>query len=227
MALTPDASFYQAADAILARLGAPRTITAVNLVVAWSYCEKPHYPGGAWQWNNPLNTTEPGYGRVGTANSAGVGIYATPADGVAATVATLTNGHYPTLVQALRTSNAGLFFSASGSADMRVWGTDMGCIAQTYQSLGPVPSGVLPASGGAAPAGCPTGYRLVNGACVPIVTAPRVAPVLLGAALAGAGLIGLGLTLEALADPAWVRAEWARLREAVRARASGATLRAR
>jgi len=217
--MTPGTSFYQAAVAIAAALGAPLTPTVVNLLVAWSWCEKPH-PDGAWQWNNPLNTTEPGHGRIGTANSAGVGIYATPADGVSAVVATLENGYYPTLVQALRTSNAAQFFSASGAANMRTWGTNMGCIAQTYHSLGPLPSGVLPASGGAAPPSCPSGDRLVNGACVPVVSVPRVAPVLLGAALAGAGLIGLGLTLEALADPAWVRAEWARLREAARREAA-------
>ena len=138
--MTPDISFWQTAAAILQALGVPPNATSLKLLAAWSWCEKPHTPGGSWQWNNPLNTTEPGYGGV-SVNSVGVQAYPTPAQGIAATVATLTNGYYPTLVQALRTGNAALFFSATD--EMALWGTDMGCIAATYAALPSPPASLL------------------------------------------------------------------------------------
>ena len=138
--MTPDISFWQTAAAILQALGVPPNATSLKLLAAWSWCEKPHTPGGSWQWNNPLNTTEPGYGGV-SVNSVGVKAYPTPAQGIAATVATLTNGYYPTLVHALRTGNADLFFRAT--QEMALWGTDMSCIAATYAALPNPPANLL------------------------------------------------------------------------------------
>lgn len=138
MALSPDVSFWQTAQALINALGGVPTVTNLKLLAAWSYCEKPHDAGGSWQWNNPLNTTEPCCGWTGNVNGDGVKMYPTPADGILATVKTLKNGDYPTLVQALLTSNAPLFFSATG--EMATWGTDMACIRSDYGALVNPPS---------------------------------------------------------------------------------------
>lgn len=142
MSLTPDASFYQTAQAILEGLHATPTATNLNLLVAWSYCEKPHTTDGSWQWNNPLNTTMPGFGAGTEVNSAGVQNYPTRQLGIQATVATLTDGRYPHLVQALQTSNASEFFGAS--QEMATWGTNLSCIQTAYADLGSPPATYLP-----------------------------------------------------------------------------------
>jgi len=149
MAIQPDASFWQAAQAILQGLGAPITATNLQLVAAWSYCEKPHGSGAAWEWNNPLNTTQPGFGGSvvpGDWNTAGVKQYPTQTAGIQATVATLTNGDYPVLVQALQQSNPSLFFSAQGWAEIQTWGTDPTCIQSVFASLAAPPAQYLGAS---------------------------------------------------------------------------------
>lgn len=122
-----------AATSILAALGVSPTAVNVGLLQAWITCEK-GTTGDAWQWNNPLNTTEPGYGSTGTVNTAGVRVYPTAADGVAATAATLLNGYYPLLVQGLRTSDAATFFSAPN--EISTWGTDPACVQAVYAGLG-------------------------------------------------------------------------------------------
>ena len=144
MSLTIDASFYQTAQAILEKLGATPTATNLNLLVAWSYCEKPHYSGSSWQWNNPLNTTEPGFGATTSVNSAGVKQYPTKSEGIAATVATLSNGRYSNLVTALKNSNSSLFFAQTG--EMKTWGTQLSCIQSTFGSLSHPPSSYLASS---------------------------------------------------------------------------------
>ena len=138
MSFQPPTSFWQAAAALANGLHAPRTPAVLKLLAAWSYCEKPHTGAGAWQWNNPLNTTEPGFGATASVNSAGVKIYPTPADGVAATVATMTNGFYPNLVQALRAGNAAQFLAQRG--EMATWGTSLACIQADYAALASPPS---------------------------------------------------------------------------------------
>lgn len=62
---------------------------------AWAKAE------GGTAANNPWNTTEPwpratGYNKIGVRN------YATGADGIAATVATLRNGNYPNMMRLYR-----------------------------------------------------------------------------------------------------------------------------
>jgi len=147
-----DDSFYQAADAILAALGVQPTPVNVNLLAAWSWCEKPHYPGGAWQWNNPLNTTlrEPG---SASANGAGVQAYPTQQDGAAACAATIENGYYPHILAGIQASDPGMFFAAP--SEWSTWGTDIGCVQQTVAALDPPPAWSVPA-GGPAP-GMPPG----------------------------------------------------------------------
>jgi hypothetical protein len=68
--------------------------------------------------------------------------YPTPADGYAATVATLHNGLYPVVVQGLMTNNAALVFSPQGRAELATWGGDAAYpdhIQQVYDDLVPVP----------------------------------------------------------------------------------------
>lgn len=127
-------NFRAAAIAILQGMDVIPTNTNVNLLDAWIRCEKGDN-GDAWQWNNPLNTTIPGYGAVSNANSAGVKIYPSPAQGIAATVATLQNGLYPDVVHGLQTSNPSIFFSRSGLSQIGTWGTNPGCVQSVYQTL--------------------------------------------------------------------------------------------
>lgn len=133
--ITPGSSFYEAAQAILGALGAPVTPVTVNLLVAWSWCEKPH-PDGAWQGNNPLNTTESA-GARGVIAGTSIPAYPTQSLGVRATVLTLTNGRYPTLVAALRTQNAGAFLGATGEG--ATWGTNWTCVREVYAALPAAP----------------------------------------------------------------------------------------
>jgi hypothetical protein len=94
--------------ALLTAIGAPSTSANVNSIAGWieqetSWTDTP--PDGALYTNNPLNTTEPGFGAVGSVNSVGVKIYPTQAQGLAATVAALTNGDYNDILAALRSGN--------------------------------------------------------------------------------------------------------------------------
>ena len=133
------ANFVAAAVAILQGMRVTPTQTNVNLLDAWIRCEKGDH-GDAWQWNNPMNTTMPGYGGQDVpGNSAGVKIYPSQALVVQATVATLTNGYYGDLVDGLKTSNAHIFFSGTGTQQMGTWGTNPSCVQAVYQSL-PQPS---------------------------------------------------------------------------------------
>lgn len=218
--LTPDVSFYQAADALALKLGVPLTPVTVNLFVAWSYCEKPHTSGGAWQWNNPLNTKWAGFGgtntTVGCANGDCVKQYPTQAAGVAACIATLTEGRYPTLVQALRANNAAQFLGATG--EISTWGTNPGCIAVDYAALPTPPARYLQAPA-AEPPGCPTGYLAVNGVCVPANRVPpgtRLGPALVGVGAAGVLLLAVGLGTVAWVERRPLAREGARAREWIR-----------
>lgn len=94
----------------LASIGAPATPANISSVTAWISHEAPWNnspPDGALFTNNPLNTTEPGFGSTGSVNSVGVKIYPTVADGLAATQAVITNGRYGDILMLLR-SGGGL-----------------------------------------------------------------------------------------------------------------------
>lgn len=144
MSLVLPSSFYQAATALLTQLGVKPTATNINLLAAWSYCEKPHTGSAAWQWNNPWNTTQSGFGESQTANSTGVGIYPTQNFGIQANATTLQNGLYPHLLQAIQTSNASLFFSSTH--EMATWGTNLSCIHSDYNAMGSPPAQYLTAA---------------------------------------------------------------------------------
>lgn len=139
--INPPASFWQAAAAVADGLGAPRNASVLRALAAWEWCEKIHGGAGAWQWDNPLNTTEPGYGSTSTVNSAGVRVYPTEAQGVAAVVATLLNGRYPAIVAALRAGNGAQAIAQTG--EIRTWGTNPSCVAEDYAAMGTPPSQYL------------------------------------------------------------------------------------
>ena len=193
--MSVNASFYQAALAILRALQVTPTNTNVNLLVAWELCEqKTGQTGNAWAFNNPLSTTEPGYGGTGGYNSAGVKAYPTQTQGAEATAATLENGDYFSLLAAIRTSDSSLFFASTGQ--MATWGTDMGCISTSYGGLPPVPTEYLSTSPGSAPG--PSGSS-ENGESQANVAgtapaAPRYVP-WVGWGLVGVSLLAAGATV--------------------------------
>jgi hypothetical protein len=91
---TPDDGFYRE---ILRGIGAPVTANNMRLVYAWRQAE-----GGKASYN-PFNTTQkmPGSTRYGT-NKHGVQNYLYPRDGVKATVTTMKNGKYESILSLLR-----------------------------------------------------------------------------------------------------------------------------
>ncbi|HEY3833247.1 MAG TPA: hypothetical protein VGO03_13205 [Acidimicrobiia bacterium] len=114
----------QFANDVLSALGAPQTAQNVQAIVAWAQAE------GTKAANNPLATTESAPGAT-SFNSVGVKNYPTYAEGVQATVATLTNGRYSNILAAL----------ADGSSAQNVaqaiahspWGTGTGVIRALQQ----------------------------------------------------------------------------------------------
>jgi len=90
--------------------------TTVAMLVEWSLAEDGcmHNCGysSAWERNNWLNSTMPGYGAYATIDSDGVKAYPDYESGMAATVATLTNGLYDDIVTGLQTNNPDLAYRA-------------------------------------------------------------------------------------------------------------------
>jgi hypothetical protein len=128
-------------------IGAPIHAAAADIINAlgiWPPTGGNGLPLDAWiigeqGWNdvlnnNPMNTT---FAMVPdhNVNSAGVKEYETLAEGVVATVETLRNGLYPTLLQALLTANATLFFSAAGQKELSLWGTGGDFVHEIYQGV--------------------------------------------------------------------------------------------
>jgi hypothetical protein len=103
--------------AVLAGLGAPRTSDDVASMAAWYRRENPSWPPAAAA--NPFNSTLPMPGST-VFNTAGVQDYPAAAEGVRATVLTLTNGRYPLIVAALR-SGAGLCGNPSLAGEFATW----------------------------------------------------------------------------------------------------------
>jgi hypothetical protein len=88
-----------------------------ELLHAWQRAE------GGTARNNPLNTTEPWHG-ASDYNSVGVKNYRTGPDGIAATCATLLNGHYPGIVRDMRDGRkTARELVESNAAEFDVWGT--------------------------------------------------------------------------------------------------------
>ena len=89
---------------LLAGLGntAPTPATTA-FVVEWTLAEDGS--SGAFDRNNPLNTTQDGFHATHSINGDGVKGYASRADGLAATLQTLSYGYYTDIVAALRAND--------------------------------------------------------------------------------------------------------------------------
>ncbi len=129
----------QWAIGVLAGVGAPVTAANLDTLWGWSNAES---GADVMRWNNPLNTTEPWPGAQ-IMNSVGVKRYASVNDGMLATVATLGNGYYPTILANLRAS---ISRSQWGNAcgELGKWGTGCGWLLSVY---GAAPGGILAANG--------------------------------------------------------------------------------
>lgn len=124
------------AAGVLNGIGAPVDATNIDTLYAWSNAETAPYD--LMRWNNPLNTTE----KYGSSFDSGaqpgqhdVQVYASVQDGINATVLTLTNGYYPTIVSHLRNSIPRQQW-ADCCTELGRWGTGCGWIDNTY---GPAP----------------------------------------------------------------------------------------
>lgn len=118
------------AQALLVALGAPVTTTNMAFIAAWIDRE-----GTRARWN-PLATTQGGYGETGTINSIGVREYDTAEHGIQATVHTLRNGHYPTILASIMAGNPTASLGAASEWQTYSGGTDYGnqiwSLAQNY-----------------------------------------------------------------------------------------------
>lgn len=116
------------AGPVLAGIGAKLTPTTSLDLWGWSSQEKTGlHPAPAdfvwYQWCNPLNTEQPWNGSVAMNPPYTVQGYKSIADGCAATVATLLNGHYDTIVQSLRENLPASWWSETARNQLGIWGT--------------------------------------------------------------------------------------------------------
>jgi hypothetical protein len=118
--------------------GVQAPIDSVNVDTLWAWSGAESLPRDRMSWCNPLNTTQPWPG-ARDMNSVGVKAYLTVDDAIAATVATLTNGYYPTILHHLRNSVPhGQWADACN--DLGKWGTGCAWITRDY---GAAPTSLL------------------------------------------------------------------------------------
>ena len=105
---------------LLHAIHAPYTRPNRALLAAWERAE------GGTACFNPLNTTEPWKGATDY-NDAGVKNYPNGGAGIAATAATLVNGHYEGIVKDLRNGKVAPCTIATRNAkELVTWGTGLG-----------------------------------------------------------------------------------------------------
>ena len=112
----PGHSPEQWAKDFLTGLGAPATPLMIGVVTAWERAES----GGGGGLNNPLNTTEKGYGGS-SFNSVGVQNYPTYADGLQASIATFSSGIWGPVQAALQAGDPAATQQAVNAA-YATWG---------------------------------------------------------------------------------------------------------
>jgi hypothetical protein len=116
---TPGADRSQWATDLLNQLGLPVTAENIKALSAWAQAE------GTKATYNPLATTQSMPGAT-SFNSVGVRNYASYADGIRATAQTLTNGHYPNILAALRAGNSAV--AVGRAVANSPWGTGQGVL---------------------------------------------------------------------------------------------------
>ncbi len=130
---------------VLSGLGAPESAQNLQFLNAWAAAE-----GGSASFN-PLNTTQSASGATpyNSNNGNPVWNYPDANTGIQATVATLENGNYPTIVQGLLSGNPYASQYQSGiSQQLQTWGTG----SAFYTSGSTAVSNNSVANGNAAPA---------------------------------------------------------------------------
>jgi hypothetical protein len=116
---TPSSDRTQWATDLLNQLGLPVTAENIKALGAWAQAE------GTKASFNPLATTQSMPGAT-SFNSVGVRNYTSYADGIRATAQTLTNGHYPNILAALRAGNSAVAVAQAVAASP--WGTGQGVL---------------------------------------------------------------------------------------------------
>jgi hypothetical protein len=119
LSFTPSTDRTQWATDLLNQLGLPVTAENIKALGAWAQAE------GTKASFNPLATTQSMPGAT-SFNSVGVRNYASYADGIRATAQTLTNGHYPNILAALRAGNSAVAVAQAVAASP--WGTGQGVL---------------------------------------------------------------------------------------------------
>jgi hypothetical protein len=116
---TPSTDRAQWATDLLNQLGLPVTAENVKALGAWAQAE------GTKATYNPLATTQSMPGAT-SFNRVGVRNYASYSDGIAATARTLTNGHYPNILAALRSGTSAV--AVAQAVANSPWGTGSGVL---------------------------------------------------------------------------------------------------
>jgi hypothetical protein len=142
----PPAYSQQWAATFLTDIGAPVTSENIKFMNAWALQE-----GGGGK-NNPLNTTQPGYGGTNAvwaskANTAGVKDYPTVDAGIQATVKTITNGKYNDILAGLKSGTSALA-TAQGARSLNTWGTGQAAVVKKLGGNLPTPDAASPGSAG-------------------------------------------------------------------------------
>jgi hypothetical protein len=119
------------AGPVMAGIGGKLTPTTSLNLWSWSAQEKTGlHPAPDdfdwWQWANPLNTEQPWNGSVPMNLPFTVQGYKSIADGCAATVATLLNGRFDTIVESLRENLPAAWWSETARNELSLWGTGSG-----------------------------------------------------------------------------------------------------
>src|SRR2546429_3801731 len=115
---------HQWAATVLRALGIHQTPGAIQALVGWAKAEGGHWNNDARY--NPLNTTQPMPGAGNTGTQGNIKVFRSWDQGIQATVKTLTNGRYGSILNALRAGDPARVAQAIGSSP---WGTS-GALAQ-------------------------------------------------------------------------------------------------
>ena len=129
------------AAGVLTDLGAPTNQTNFDTLWAWSNAETAPYD--LMRWNNPLNTTwklPDSFNSGAQPGAHDVQVYPSVADGITATVLTLAQPYYPTILSHLRNATPRQDWG-DACTELGLWGTGCRWIALTYSAAPHAPIG--------------------------------------------------------------------------------------